>query len=252
MKPRILVVEDDSKIAALVAKNLEAAGYACEAASSGEEALQALPRLKPALLILDVTLPGIDGHEVTRQVRRSSNLPIILLTARAGDSDKVLGFEIGADDYLTKPFSTQELVARVRALLRRSAFEPQDSLLQRGPLSIDAARREVRLDGRRIETTSLEFDLLHFMASRPGRVYSREALMDQVWGHDRVVDTRSIDSIISRLRRKLEPDASKPLYIQTVWGAGYRFTEAASVGAGASGDDVGDENAGDDDVDGAP
>jgi DNA-binding response OmpR family regulator len=226
MKPRILIVEDDPKIAALVSKNLEAAGYACHEAPSGEDGLEALQRVQPLLVILDVTLPGIDGHEFTRRARRTSNVPIIMLTARVGDSDKVLGFEIGADDYVTKPFSTQELVARVRALLRRSSYEPHDSVLVRGGLSIDAERREVRIDGELVETTSLEFDLLHFIASRPGRVYSRESLMNQVWGHDRVVDTRSIDSIVSRLRRKLEPDPGRPRYIQTVWGAGYRFAES--------------------------
>lgn len=228
MKSHILIVEDDEKIAALVSKNLEAAGYACHDAPSGEAGLEALQRLQPALVILDVTLPGIDGHEFTRRVRSTSNVPIIMLTARSGDSDKVLGFEIGADDYVTKPFSTQELIARVRALLRRSSFEPRDSVLLRGGLSIDAERREVRIHGDLVETTSLEFELLHFIASRPGRVYSREALMHQVWGRDRVVDTRSIDSIVSRLRRKLEPDPGRPRYIQTVWGAGYRFAEPSA------------------------
>ncbi len=244
MQTRILIVEDDPKIAALVLKNLEAAGYACDTAASGEAGLQVLQRAQPALVILDVTLPGIDGHEVTRQVRRTSQVPIIMLTARAGDSDKVLGFEIGADDYVTKPFSPQELVARVRALLRRAAFEPRDVLVERGALHIDADRREVRVDGTRIETTSLEFDLLHFMAARPGRVFSREALMDQVWGHDRVVDTRSIDSIVSRLRRKLEPDPAKPRYIQTVWGAGYRFAESSN-------NDLVEDDAVEDETDGA-
>ena len=148
-----------------------------------------------------------------------------MLTARTSESDKVLGFEIGADDYLTKPFGTQELVARVRALLRRTTAPASSEVLVRGALCIDPERREAVLDSQIIELTSLEFDLLYFMAARPGRVYSRDALMQEVWGHDRLVDSRSIDSLISRLRRKLKPADGKPPYIQTVWGAGYRFAD---------------------------
>ena len=148
-----------------------------------------------------------------------------MLTARTSEADKVLGFEIGADDYLTKPFGTQELVARVRALLRRTTADTRSEPLVRGVLRIDPERREAVLDKRVIELTSLEFDLLYFLASRPGRVYSRDALMQEVWGHDRLVDSRSIDSLISRLRRKLKPPAEQPPYIQTVWGAGYRFAD---------------------------
>jgi DNA-binding response OmpR family regulator len=225
MKPLILVVEDDPDIAAVVTKNLEAAGYTCLTARDGESALEMLLRQQPLLLVLDLGLPGIDGHEVMRRIRLTSNVPVLVLTARTGDADKVLGFELGADDYVTKPFSPQELVARVRAILRRTSGAAQESALQRGALLIDPARREVRLANRSVETTSLEFDLLFFMAARPGRVYSREALMQQVWGHDRIVDARSIDSIISRLRKKLEPDPDVPRYIETVWGAGYRFTD---------------------------
>ncbi|MCG8462091.1 MAG: response regulator transcription factor, partial [Holophagales bacterium] len=153
-------------------------------------------------------------------------VPVLMLTARSSESDKVLGFELGADDYLTKPFGTRELVARVRALLRR-AGDTENRILERGDLTIDPARRTVERRRTRIELTSLEFDVLSFLAARPGRVFSREALMDQVWGEGRVVDDRSIDSLISRLRRKLEPDPASPRYLQTVWGAGYRFAEEA-------------------------
>jgi len=228
MKPLVLVVEDDSDIAALVTKNLEAAGFSCQSASDGETGLDLLQRQIPGLVILDISLPGMDGHEVVRRIRQRSAVPILLLTARTSDSDKVLGFELGADDYVTKPFSVQELVARVRAILRRTSLTGQEAILERGPFRIDPARREVHLAHRLVETTSLEFDLLWFLASRPGRVFSREALMSQVWGHDRIVDTRSIDSIVSRLRKKLEPEPNQPRYIQTVWGAGYRFTENPS------------------------
>ena len=151
-----------------------------------------------------------------------------MVSARSGESDKLLGLEIGADDYITKPFSTAELVARVRALLRRSSGMLTEHALELGGLRIDPARRTVEQDGERVPLTTLEFDLLYFLASRPGRVFSREALMEHVWGSDRVVDDRSIDSLVSRVRRKLEPDASNPRYLQTVWGAGYRFSDRAS------------------------
>jgi DNA-binding response OmpR family regulator len=228
MMPHVLVIEDDPDIAALVTKNLEAAGFSCQSVGDGETGLDLLRARTPSLVILDISLPGIDGHEVVRRIRQRSAMPILLLTARTGDSDKVLGFELGADDYVTKPFSVQELIARVRAILRRTSPTGQETLLERGPLRIDPARREVHLAEKLVETTSLEFDLLWFLASRPGRVYSREALMSQVWGHDRIVDTRSIDSIVSRLRKKLEPEPNQPRYIQTVWGAGYRFAENPS------------------------
>jgi DNA-binding response OmpR family regulator len=224
-KPTILVVEDDLKIATLVVKNLEAAGFACHQAHDGEAALEAFERVKPALVVLDLMLPGLDGLSVTRRIRREGDTLILMLTARSSESDRLLGFELGADDYMVKPFSTLELVARVRALLRRSPSGTREEPLKRGALAIDPARRVVERSGERIELTTLEFDLLLFLASRPGRVYSRESLMDHVWGDGRIVDERSIDSLISRLRRKLEPDPAKPRYVQTVWGAGYRFAE---------------------------
>ena len=227
MEPIILIVEDDRDIATLVAKNLGAIGARCTVVHDGEAALDAAERLKPSLVVLDLTLPGISGLEVARHVRQSGDTPILMLTARSGESDKLLGFEIGADDYLTKPFSTLELVARVRALLRRSVGATREAVLTCGDLKIDPARRQVERGGEVVTLTTLEFDALYFMASRAGRVFSRDALMNHVWGLDRVVDDRSIDSLISRLRRKLENDPADPRYIQTVWGAGYRFTELA-------------------------
>jgi DNA-binding response OmpR family regulator len=225
---RILVVEDDGHIADLIVKNLEVAGYECHASPDGGHALADFERVKPDLVVLDLGLPGLDGLEVTRRLRRDSDVPILMVTARSSEGDKLLGLEIGADDYITKPFSTAELVARVRALLRRSSGTLRERPLEVGPLRIDPARRAVELAGQSVPLTTLEFDLLYFLASRPGRVFSREALMEHVWGSDRVVDDRSIDSLVSRLRRKLERDPAQPRFVQTVWGAGYRFTEGLS------------------------
>jgi DNA-binding response OmpR family regulator len=225
MSPTILVVEDDRRIAALVVKNLEAAGYVCAVARDGDEALAEFARLEPALVVLDLGLPGVGGLEVTRRLRRGSDVPILMLTSRSSESDKVLGLEVGADDYLTKPFGTSELVARVRALLRRTTPAARERTLVFGTLRIDPARRDAERDGERVQLTTLEFDLLYFLASRPGHVFSREALMTEVWGDDRVVGDRSIDNIVSRLRRKLEADPDEPRWLQTVWGAGYRFAD---------------------------
>ena len=227
MSSQILVVEDDGRIADLVARNLQAAGFDCVLAADGDRALAEFRRSKPALVVLDLGLAGIDGLEVTRRLRRESDVPILMLTARTTESDKLLGLEVGADDYVTKPFSTAELVARVRALLRRSSGQLAERRIEIGGLSIDPERRAVEREGRPVTLTTLEFDLLYFLAARPGRVFSRDALMEQVWGSDRVVDERSIDSLVSRLRRKLERDPAAPAYLQTVWGAGYRLMAPA-------------------------
>jgi DNA-binding response OmpR family regulator len=224
----ILIVEDDARIADVIAKNLEAAGFECHCSPDGDRALADFARLKPALMVLDLGLFGLDGLEVLRRVRRDSDVPILIVTARSSEGDKALGLEVGADDYVTKPFSTLELVARVRALLRRSTGALHEHLLEIGGLRIDPARRTLERDGRPVPLTTLEFDLLYFLASRPGRVFDRDALMEHVWGSDRVVDDRSIDSLVSRVRRKLEADPSKPRYLQTVWGAGYRFSDSNS------------------------
>jgi DNA-binding response OmpR family regulator len=228
MGQKILLVEDDARIADVVAKNLEAVGFECHQSPDGGRALADFARLGPALVVLDLGLPGLDGTEVLRRLRRESDVPILIVTARTSEGDKLLGLEIGADDYVTKPFSTAELVARVRALLRRSSGTVTERVLEIEDLRIDPGKRIVERAGEAVPLTTLEFDLLYFLASRPGRVFSREALMEHVWGSDRVVDDRSIDSLVSRVRRKLEADPSKPCYLQTVWGAGYRFTERSS------------------------
>lgn len=223
---RVLIVEDDARIADLISKNLQAAGYECHQSPDGGRALADFASLKPALVVLDLSLAGVDGLEVTRRIRKESDVPILMVTARSSESDKLLGLELGADDYVTKPFSTAELTARVRALLRRSTGTVTERILEIGDLKIDPGRRVIEREGAPVPLTTLEFDVLYFLASRAGRVFSREALMEQVWGSDRVVDDRSIDSLISRVRRKLEKDPSNPRYLQTVWGAGYRFTES--------------------------
>ena len=228
MTQRILIVEDDARIADLISKNLEAVGYECHRSPDGGRALADFAKLKPALVVLDLGLPGMDGLEVTRRIRKESDVPILMVTARSGESDKLLGLELGADDYITKPFSTAELTARVRALLRRSTGTVTERILEFGTLRIDPGRRSLERDGSAVPLTTLEFDVLYFLASRAGRVFSREALMEQVWGTDRVVDDRSIDSLVSRVRKRLEADPAHPRYVQTVWGAGYRFSESAA------------------------
>jgi DNA-binding response OmpR family regulator len=227
-RAEILIVEDDGRIAELIVRNLEAAGYVCHRSADGGRALADFARLKPALVVLDLGLAGIDGLEVCRRIRKDSDVPILMVTARSGESDKVLGFEVGADDYITKPFSTAELIARVRALLRRSTGAVREQTLTLGGITIDPARRAVERDGAPVPLTTLEFDLLYFLASHPGRVFSREALLEHVWGDGRVVDDRSIDSLVSRVRRKVELDPANPRYVETVWGAGYRFSEPAA------------------------
>jgi DNA-binding response OmpR family regulator len=228
MKQRVLIVEDDARIADVIAKNLEAVGYECHGSSDGGWALAEVEKLSPALIVLDLGLAGLDGLEVLRRVRQRHDVPVLIVTARSSESDKLLGLELGADDYITKPFSTAELVARVRALLRRSSGAVTERVLETGELRIDPSRRKVERSGEDLALTTLEFDLLYFMASRPGRVFTREALMEQVWGSDRVVDGRSIDSLVSRVRRKVERDAAHPRFVQTVWGAGYRFAEGGA------------------------
>ena len=219
---RVLIVEDESKIAQLIAKNLGVIGLETILAEDGIQGFDRFTKEEPDLVILDLMLPGIDGFEVCRRIRRSSRVPILMLTARRTESDIVLGLELGADDYLVKPFRVRELVARARALLRR-AQPDEGGPYKLGDLLIDPVRRNLEVGGKALELTALEFDLLHFMASHPGRVYSREQLLEQVWGGDRVVDLRTIDSLVSRLRRKIEAAPNKPKYLQTAWGAGYRM-----------------------------
>jgi DNA-binding response OmpR family regulator len=205
-------------------------GFHVVTAKDGEEAIRHVRAEPFDLCVLDLMLPRVDGLAVCRAIRRdaaSAETPILMLTARREEADKVLGLESGADDYLTKPFGVRELVARVRALLRRPrgrpAREPAALTVEAGGLTVDPARREVRLEGKLIELTPHEFDVLHLLAANPGIVFSREKILERVWAHDTHVTVRSVDTLVKRLRQKIEPDSRQPSHILTVWGTGYKF-----------------------------
>jgi DNA-binding response OmpR family regulator len=229
---RVLVVEDDQNIRDLVLLHLRLEGLEGVAAADGTEGLQLARSEQFDLVVLDLMLPGLDGVTVCRAIRRESSngdVPILMLTARREESDKVLGLESGADDYLTKPFGVRELVARVRALLRRrraasSASATSPSVTVAG-VTVDPARRMARIDGRDIDLTAHEFDLLYLLASNRGIVFSREALVQRVWGNDTHITVRSVDTLVKRLRKKLEDEAAEPRLILTVWGTGYKFAD---------------------------
>jgi DNA-binding response OmpR family regulator len=224
----ILVVDDEPKIADLARDYLEHAGFTVRTADDGEKALAAVRRDRPDLVVLDLGLPGLDGLDVTRSIRRDSNLPVIMLTARDDELDKVLGLELGADDYLTKPFSPRELVARVRAVLRRvdAAAEPgARDLIRAGELTLDMPRMRAELAGRSIDLTPTEFALLAALARQPGRIFTRSQLLDAVHGVAFESYERAIDTHIKNLRRKLEPDLRRPSHILTVYGVGYRYAD---------------------------
>jgi DNA-binding response OmpR family regulator len=224
----ILVVDDEPRIAELARDYLEHAGFTVRVAADGETALAAVRRDRPDLVVLDLGLPGIDGLDVTRTIRRDSNLPVIMLTARDDELDKLLGLELGADDYLTKPFSPRELVARVRAVLRRAdgAAEPSaDEIVRAADLTLDVARMRADLAGRAIELTPTEFTLLLTLARQPGRIFTRSQLLDAVHGVAFESYERAIDTHIKNIRRKLEPDPRRPTHLLTVYGVGYRFAD---------------------------
>jgi DNA-binding response OmpR family regulator len=221
---RILVVDDEPIVREVVVSYLEREGYQTLEAADGDAARALIEQEPPALVILDVMLPGTDGFELCRWVRARSNLPVILLTARGEETDRIVGLELGADDYVTKPFSPRELAARVRTVLRRAA--PNSSTNRRltfDEFEIDAETREVRRRGKLLALTAREFDLLWFLASHPKRVFSRDLLMNRVWGYQAALDTGTVTVHIRRLREKVEDDPSHPRFLQTVWGVGYRF-----------------------------
>ena len=233
---RVLVVEDEAHIRELIQLHLGLEGLEVEAVADGQQALLRAGSDPFDLIILDLMLPGVDGISICRAVRREGpnhDVPILMLTARREESDKVLGLESGADDYLAKPFGIRELVARARALLRRprrsqlqaEAAPAGERAVEIHGLHIDPARRRVRVKGTDVDLTAQEFRLLHVLATHPGIVFSREALMQRVWGEDTYITERSVDTLVKRVRRKIETDAT-PEFILTVWGTGYKFADA--------------------------
>jgi two-component system response regulator MtrA len=215
----IVVADDESNIADLVELYLEREGYRVVKAGNGQAALDAVETARPRLMVLDVGLPDIDGLEVCRRLRRTSSIPVIFLTARDGEVDRILGLELGADDYITKPFSPAELVARVKAVLRRVDGGPAAEVVQAGGVAIDLGRREVRVDDQVIEFTTKEFELLRFLAERPGLALSRQQILDGVWGYDWFGDARTVDVHIAQVRKKI----GDAVPITTVRGLGYRL-----------------------------
>ncbi|HYY55662.1 MAG TPA: response regulator transcription factor [Candidatus Dormibacteraeota bacterium] len=222
---RVLVVDDEPKITQLVRDYLERGGFAVTTASDGTSALALARSERPDLVILDLGLPDKDGLDVTRALRRDSTIPLIVLTARAEESDRLVGLELGADDYVTKPFSPKELVARVRAVLRRATAAPADEILRVGDVTLDIPRRRVSVGDAQVELTATEFELVATLARHPGRVFTRAQLLDAVRGVAFESYERAIDAHVKNIRRKMEPDPRRPRYLLTAYGVGYRFAE---------------------------
>lgn len=226
---RILIVEDSPDLAFGLRNNLEIEGYEVQVAADGREGLDQARGLKPDLLILDLMLPEMDGFRVLRALRQEGFvMPVLLLTARGEEADKVRGLKLGADDYVTKPFGLLELLARVEALLRRGSAESKEEIRRFGDVEVDPAARIVRRDGRNVDLAPREFDLLLALLRHQGNVVSRQQLLSEVWGHSGEVVTRTVDTHVAELRRKLEPDPASPRYIHTVRKAGYRLDPDAS------------------------
>ena len=223
---RILIVDDEPKIVRLVADYLDAAGFAVTIAGSGDEALMRVRTESPDLVVLDLGLPGLDGLDVTRRLRRDGEVPIIMLTARDDETDRIIGLELGADDYVTKPFSPRELVARVRAVLRRHAGASHAETLRAGALELDVPRMRLAREGEPIDLTATEFALLAAMARHPGRVFTRSQLLDAIHGVAFESYERAIDAHVKNLRRKIEPVPHDPRHLLTVYGVGYRLADA--------------------------
>ena len=235
----ILLVEDDPEIADLVGMHLRDLGHELDSVPNGNVGLERAEQGNYDLIILDLMLPGLDGLEICKRLRsHDGNTPILMLTARSEEFDKVLGLELGADDYLTKPFSIRELLARVKALLRRGQLQGAETgesdggekTIERGPLKIDLVKRKVVLNGEALELTVKEYDLLVLFAGNPGRAYSRSELLDIVWGYQFDGYDHTVNTHINRLRTKIEADAGNPRFIKTVWGHGYRFAELEELG----------------------
>ncbi|MEU5780713.1 response regulator transcription factor [Micromonospora lupini] len=223
----VLIAEDDEKQAELARRYLEREGHAVVVVGDGRAALEQVRQRRPALLILDVMMPKVDGLDVCRVLRRESDLPVLMLTARSTEDDLLLGLDLGADDYMTKPYSPRELVARVRTLLRRGQRSAHvvDPVLRVGALHVDPIRHEVRVDGRRVDCTPGEFHLLQAMAAQPGRAFTRDQLLGYLHGFDRYITGRTVDVHVMNLRRKIEPNPRKPSRLVTVYGVGYKLAE---------------------------
>lgn len=223
---RILVIEDEPSVAEVVSLYLRRAGFSVQVFQDGSKALEALETIQPALVVLDLMLPGADGWTITRWLRSRGDTPIIMLTARREEMDRIAGLEMGADDYIVKPFSPQELVSRVRAVLRRTRRDEdneQDSVLILGNIRIDSQKRLVFKDENEITLTVKEFDLLWFLMRHPRQVFTRDQLLENVWGLAEYIDPGTVTVHIRRLREKIEQDSSKPVHLMTVWGVGYKF-----------------------------
>jgi DNA-binding response OmpR family regulator len=221
----ILIVDDEPIVRDVVARYLERDGFRAVTVGDGSEARALIEQETPALVVLDVMLPGTDGLALCRWIRTRGDLPVIMLTARGEEADRIVGLELGADDYVTKPFSPRELAARVRAVLRRTGPKEADTpeLVSFGPVTMEAATREVLRAGEPVRLTAKEFDLLWFLASNPRQVFSRDQLMDRVWGYEPALDSGTVTVHVRRLREKVEADPSKPVHLETVWGVGYRL-----------------------------
>jgi two-component system alkaline phosphatase synthesis response regulator PhoP len=228
---KILVVDDEQSIITLVTYNLEKEGYNVISALDGEQAYQRIREERPDLIVLDIMLPEIDGFTLCQNLRKENNhTPILMLTARGEELDRVLGLEIGADDYLTKPFSPRELTARIKAILRRGEIKSnQQETIKIGKLVIDLGAYSVQVGGTPVELTAKEFELLSFLAQNPGRVFSRDYLLERLWNYDFIGDTRAVDVHISNIREKIEENPSKPEYLLTVRGVGYKFRGTENV-----------------------
>jgi DNA-binding response OmpR family regulator len=225
IRPRILVVEDDQKIASSIKLYLEHAGFEATTAGDGRRSLELARERAPSLVILDLMLPGMEGFEVCRALRSESRVPIIMLTARSSEHDKLRGLDLGADDYITKPFSLRELVARVRAVLRRATHDTIRPGIQIDGLTIDLEKREIMVRGNAVSLTPTEFKLLEALAASPGRVFTRQQLLESALGWDSEALDRTVDAHVMNLRKKIDLDRDRPSYITTVFGVGYRFRE---------------------------
>ncbi len=226
MEKRILIVDDEAHIRELIKFNLEKNGFRTLQAADGKEALELAKERKVDLIILDLMIPIMDGFEVCKEVRKDStigNTPIIMLTAKSEEIDKILGLELGADDYMTKPFSVRELVARVKAQLRRNSTRTEENLFKFGDISVNLQTREVKKSDERIELTLKEFEILKLLIKNKGNILTREMLLDKIWGYEYIGETRTVDVHIRHLRQKIENDDKNPMFIQTIRGVGYKF-----------------------------